>query len=56
MHDDRRAAHVVTPWSRHGVEDRLGLDPAQADMVPACSAIVQGKHQPLQWNIGRVHR
>ncbi len=24
--------------------------------VPAFAAIVQGKHQPLQWNIGSVHR
>ena len=25
-------------------------------LVPAMSAIVQGKHQPLQWNMGSVHR
>jgi hypothetical protein len=25
-------------------------------LAPACRAIVQGKHQPLQWNIGSVHR
>src|SRR2546422_7248121 len=25
-------------------------------LVPAFAAIVQGKHQPLQWNIGSVHR
>ena len=24
--------------------------------TPACSVIVYGKHQPLQWNIGSVHR
>ncbi len=24
--------------------------------VPATAEMVQGKHQPLQWNIGRVHR
>ena len=24
--------------------------------VPAMSESVQGKHQPLQWNIGRVQR
>ena len=24
--------------------------------VPATAEIVQGKHQPLQWNIGSVHR
>ena len=24
--------------------------------VPATSASVHGKHQPLQWNIGRVQR
>ena len=35
----------------------LRLDPAQAHIdVPARSAIVQGKHQPLQWNIGSVQR
>ena len=26
------------------------------DLVPAVTAMVQGKHQPLQWNMGRVHR
>ena len=25
-------------------------------LVPAFAAMVQGKHQPLQWNIGSVHR
>jgi hypothetical protein len=25
-------------------------------LVPAAAAIVQLKHQPLQWNIGSVHR
>ena len=24
--------------------------------VPPSIATVQGKHQPLQWNIGKVHR
>ena len=24
--------------------------------VPATAERVQGKHQPLQWNMGRVHR
>ncbi len=24
--------------------------------VPASAVTVQGKHQPLQWNIGSVHR
>ena len=24
--------------------------------TPALAAMVQGKHQPLQWNIGRVQR
>ena len=24
--------------------------------VPAFAAMVHGKHQPLQWNIGSVHR
>ena len=24
--------------------------------MPALAAIVHGKHQPLQWNIGSVHR
>ena len=24
--------------------------------VPACAVMVQGKHQPLQWNIGSVHK
>src|SRR5262245_6753704 len=24
--------------------------------VPAATEIDQGKHQPLQWNIGKVHR
>ncbi len=25
-------------------------------LVPAIAATVHGKHQPLQWNIGSVHR
>ena len=25
-------------------------------LTPAFAAIVQTKHQPLQWNIGSVHR
>jgi len=25
-------------------------------LTPAAAAMVQGKHQPLQWNIGSVHR
>ena len=25
-------------------------------LVPAIAATVQGKHQPLQWNIGKVQR
>jgi hypothetical protein len=25
-------------------------------LVPAFAAIAQGKHQPLQWNIGSVQR
>ena len=25
-------------------------------LVPALAAMVHGKHQPLQWNIGSVHR
>jgi hypothetical protein len=33
------------------------LDLAQADIgAGAARAIVHGKHQPLQWNIGSVHR
>jgi hypothetical protein len=54
--DDRGAAHVRDPCSRIEREDRAGSTRRRHTLVPATSAIVQGKHQPLQWNIGSVHR
>ena len=33
-----------------------GRERAQHTCVPPAAAIAQGWHQPLQWNMGRVHR
>ena len=38
------------------VVHRLGAHLPQADVRPALTLIDQGKHQPLQWNIGSVQR
>jgi hypothetical protein len=55
--DDRRAAHVGHLVAADELEDQRRVDLAQADVDAGVgSAMVQGKHQPLQWNIGSVHR
>ena len=56
MHD-RRAA-VMRDLVRRGSHRR---SPSASTLrrhtfVPAFAAIVHAKHQPLQWNIGSVHR
>ena len=35
---------------------RAGSILRRQTLVPALAAMVQGKHQPLQWNIGSVQR
>jgi hypothetical protein len=55
-HDDRRAAQVGHLVVGDGIEHRLGADPSQADVGAADTGQVQGKHQPLQWNMGSVQR
>ena len=56
-HDDRRAAQM-----RDGMlgeaRRQIGLarTARRQTCVPATTDIDQGKHQPLQWNIGNVHR
>ena len=54
--DDRRGAVVVDALAADRIEDRLRLDLAQADVRAAEQRHGPGKHQPLQWNIGSVHR
>jgi hypothetical protein len=51
------APHIwVTPWSASASYIALARTWRRQTWVPAASEIVQGKHQPLQWNIGSVHR
>ena len=33
-----------------------GVTRRRHTLVPATAAMVQGKHQPLQWNMGSVHK
>ena len=54
--NDRRAAQMRHPVLGDGVEDGAGLDPPQADMGARQRRHRPGKHQPLQWNIGKVQR
>ncbi len=55
---DRRAAQMRDAMLGDHRKDRRRIDAAQAETwVPATAAVTaQGKFQPLQWNIGRVHR
>ena len=53
---DRRSTVVRDAVLAHQVEDEFGIDLAETHVCPALAATVQGKHQPLQWNIGSVHR
>ena len=46
----------VTPWSAIASKIGFALTQRRQTCVPAWTASVQGKHQPLQWNIGSVHR
>ena len=46
----------VTPWSAMASYIAFARTQRRQTWVPACSASVQGKHQPLQWNIGSVQR
>ena len=51
------APHMwVTPWSAMASYIPLGVTARRQTCVPAIAVTVQGKHQPLQWNIGSVHR
>jgi len=46
----------VTVCSRISSKTWAGSTFRRHTLVPAFSASVHGKHQPLQWNIGSVHR
>ena len=47
-------------WVTPSVSNACRMEAASArrrhTWVPACAVTVHGKHQPLQWNIGSVHR
>ena len=43
-------------WSASASQIALGLTQRSVTWVPAATEIDHGKHQPLQWNIGRVQR
>ena len=46
----------VTPSRAIASSSTAGSTPAQEHVVPAIAVMVHGKHQPLQWNIGKVHQ
>ena len=46
----------VTPWSAMASYIALARTHLRHTCVPAMAEIDQGKHQPLQWNIGSVQR
>ena len=55
--DDRRAAEMRHAMFRGSASKMSAASTLRRHtLVPACRAMVQGKHQPLQWNIGSVHR
>ena len=46
----------VTPWSAMASYIALARTQRRQTCVPATTDSDHGKHQPLQWNIGSVHR
>ena len=51
------APHIwVTPEFAMASYMPLVVTPRRQTWVPAWAVMVQGKHQPLQWNMGSVHR
>ena len=54
--DDRRAAHVGDAVLSISSKIFAGSTLRRQTLMPAAAAMVQGKHQPLQWNIGSVQR
>ena len=46
----------VTPCSAIAAKIAAASTRRRQTCVPASAVTVQGKHQPLQWNIGRVQR
>ena len=46
----------LTPWLAIAPHTASPLTWRRQTLVPATAASVHGKHQPLQWNIGSVHR
>ena len=46
----------VTRCSRIRSNTNAGATLRRHTLAPACSAMVQGKHHPLQWNMGSVHK
>ena len=55
-HDEGRAREMRHPMLGDRLVHLLGADGAEADMGAGDEEIDQGKHQPLQWNIGSVQR
>lgn len=47
-----RSSYSITIWQ----EKKRGVTCRRHMLVPQIAASVQTKHQPLQWNSGRVHR
>ena len=46
----------VTPSSRSSCQIRSGSTLRRQTWVPPTAVTAQVMHQPLQWNIGKVHR
>ena len=46
----------VTPSASISSQTSVGVDLADRHVPAATAVTAQGKHQPLQWNIGSVHR
>jgi hypothetical protein len=49
-------SRCVTPSSRMSRQTSSGSTFGRHTCVPAAAVTAHGKHQPLQWNIGSVHR
>ena len=49
------AQKCVTP-SRNSCQTRAGSTRGMQTLQEPVAAVAQGKHQPLQWNIGSVQR
>ena len=52
----RRGVEMRHALRRMASRSRSGIELAQAHVVAPAAVTAHGKHQPLQWNIGSVHR